>query len=137
MRDPAVLDAGIRAYLEAENAYTEAAMAPTEGLRKQLFAEMKARIKEDDSSVPSLDGPFAYYQRFETGGQHPVFCRRPAGDREAGAEVLLAGHREAAGERSEERRVGKGCVQYVLISVVALPLQQKNKHNKSKPAQCA
>src|SRR3546814_2917838 len=65
MRDPAVLDAGIRAYLEAENAYTEAAMAPTEGLRKQLFAEMKARIKEDDSSVPSLDGPFAYYQRSE------------------------------------------------------------------------
>src|SRR3546814_19304840 len=59
---------------------------------------MKARIKEDDSSVPGLDGPFAYYQRFETGGQHPVFCRRPAGDREAGAEVLLDGIREAEGE---------------------------------------
>src|SRR3546814_745725 len=42
--------------------------------------------------------PFAYYQRFETGGQHPVFCRRPAGDREAGAEVLLDGNREAEGE---------------------------------------
>src|SRR3546814_18903029 len=97
MRDPAVLDAGIRAYLEAENAYTEAAMAPTEDLRKQLFAEMKARIKEDDSSVPSPDGPFAYYQRFETGGQHPVFCRSPVGDREAGEEVLLERNRAAGG----------------------------------------
>src|SRR3546814_16559758 len=57
---------------------------------------MKARIKEDDSSVPSPDGPFAYYQRYETGGQHPVFCRRPV-DSEAGEEVLLDGNREAEG----------------------------------------
>ncbi len=102
MRDPAVLDSEIRAYLEAENAYTKAAMAPTEALQQQLFAEMKARIKEDDSSVPSPDGTFAYYQRFETGGQHPVFCRRPAGDLDAtrreGEEVLLDGNREAEGE---------------------------------------
>src|SRR3546814_11236831 len=59
---------------------------------------MKARIKEDDSSVPRPDGPFAYYQRFETGGQHPVFCRCPVGDRETGEEVLLDGNREAEGE---------------------------------------
>lgn len=98
MRDPAVLDAGIRAYLEAENAYTAAAMAPTDALQRTLFEEMKARIKEDDSSVPSPDGPFAYYQRFETGGQHPVFCRRPADGREVAEEVLLDGNREAAGE---------------------------------------
>ncbi|MGF1628793.1 MAG: S9 family peptidase [Kiloniellaceae bacterium] len=108
MRDPAVLEAEIRSYLEAENAHTEAAMAPTEALQQQLFAEMKGRIKEDDSSVPSPDGPFAYYQRFETGGQHPVFCRRPVdlldqgpgGDwsgRE-GEQVLLDGNREAEGE---------------------------------------
>jgi oligopeptidase B len=102
MRDPAVLDPEIRAYLEAENAYTEAAMAPTAALQERLFAEMKARIKEDDSTVPSPDGPYAYYQRFETGGQHPLFCRRPAaaaadGDREA-EEVLLDGNREAEGE---------------------------------------
>ena len=103
MRDPAVLDAEIRAYLEAENAYTKAAMAPTQALQDRLFAEMKARIKQDDSSVPSPDGPFAYYQRFETGGQHPVFCRRPArveGDtmNREGEEVLLDGNSEAEGE---------------------------------------
>jgi len=101
MRDPAVLDPEIRAYLEAENAYTRAAMAPTDALQAQLFAEMKGRIKEDDSSVPSPDGPYAYYQRFETGGQHPVFCRCPTkGNWQArdGEEVLLDGNREAEGE---------------------------------------
>jgi len=103
MRDPAVLDPEIRAYLEAENAYLKAAMAPTEALQAELFEEMKARIKEDDSSVPSPDGAFAYYERFETGGQHPLFCRRPAAlapedlSRE-GEEVLLDGNREAEGE---------------------------------------
>jgi oligopeptidase B len=100
MRDPALLDAEIRAYLEAENRHTKAFMAPTEALQAQLFAEMKARIKEDDSSVPSPDGAFAYYQRFETGGQHPIFCRKALGGGavEPAAEVLLDGNREAEGE---------------------------------------
>src|SRR5436853_7844972 len=57
MRDPSVLDPKIRAYLEAENAYTNAALAHTEALQATLFAEMKGRIKEDDSSVPRPDGP--------------------------------------------------------------------------------
>ena len=52
MHDPSVLADDIRAHLEAENAYFEAEMAETADLRETLFAEMKARIKEDDSSVP-------------------------------------------------------------------------------------
>src|SRR5690606_37050626 len=64
MRDPRVLSADIRAYLEAENAYTGEALAPFGSLREKLFAEMKGRIKEDDSSVPSPDGPYAYYIRY-------------------------------------------------------------------------
>src|SRR5689334_24074254 len=63
MRDPAALDGSIRAYLEAENAYAGAALADTVPLQETLFAEMKGRIKEDDSSVPSADGPFAYAVR--------------------------------------------------------------------------
>src|SRR3990172_452452 len=59
IRDPALLDPEIRAYLEAENAYTKAVLAETEKLQAALFAEMKGRIKEDDSGVPAPDGAFA------------------------------------------------------------------------------
>ena len=57
MQDPAVLPPEIRAFLEGENAYHEAVMADTTALQEKLFAEMKGRIKEDDSSVPAPDGP--------------------------------------------------------------------------------
>ena len=49
---PATLAADIRAYLEAENAYTEATLADTTALQETLFQEMKARLKEDDRQVP-------------------------------------------------------------------------------------
>jgi oligopeptidase B len=77
VRDPLQLDPGIRAYLEAENEYCECAMADTKELQEKLFAEMKGRIKEDDSSVPEPDGPYAYYLRYRKDGQHPVLCREP------------------------------------------------------------
>jgi oligopeptidase B len=96
MRDPSVLDPKIRAYLDAENAYTKAALAHTEALQQTLFTEMKGRIKEDDSTVPSPDGPCAYYVRYREGGQHPILCRQP---RDGGAEaVLLDGDAHAAGK---------------------------------------
>src|SRR5687767_3858835 len=88
MRDPAVLD--------AENAYQKAALAHTEPLQAALFAEMKGRIKEDDSTVPSPDGPYAYFTRYREGGQHPIICRQP---RDGGSEqVLLDGDALAAGK---------------------------------------
>ena len=96
MSDPGLLDGDIRAYLEAENAFTKAGMAATEDLQEALFAEMKGRLKEDDSSVPSPDGAFAYYHRYEIGGQHPVFCRKALEDE--AEEILLDGNREAQGE---------------------------------------
>ncbi len=95
MRDPDVLQADIRAYLEAENAYTADIMATTEALQSALFEEMKGRIKEDDSTVPSPHGPYDYFTRYETGGQHPIFCRRPRGSEDAASETLLHGDREA------------------------------------------
>ena len=99
MKEPAALQPEIRAHLEAENAWTERVLAPVAELRKALAAELKARIKEDDSSVPAPDGPWAYYRRFVAGGQYPVFCRRPAGTQEGpGEQVLLDGDREAEGE---------------------------------------
>jgi oligopeptidase B len=86
MRDPSLLDPSIRGHLEAENAYAKAIMADTEELQARLFAEMKGRIKEDDASVPAPDGSFAYYTRYVTGGQHPLFCRLP---RDGGDERVL------------------------------------------------
>jgi oligopeptidase B len=93
MRDPSLLDSEIRQYLEAENAYMEAAMSDTKGLQETLFQEMKARIKEDDSSVPSPDGPWDYYSTTITGGQYARICRRPRGG--GPATILLDGNKEA------------------------------------------
>ena len=94
MREPDVLDPDIRAYLEAENAYTDSFLAPYAALRETLYAEMRGRMKEDDSSVPAPDGDWAYYVRYVEGGEHPLYCRTPRGD-EAAEELLLDGNREA------------------------------------------
>jgi oligopeptidase B len=87
MRNPAALDPDIRAYLDAENAYTTASLADIDPLQDAMLAEMKGRIKEDDASVPAPDGPFAYFERYRQGGQHPLICREPRGG--GTAEVLL------------------------------------------------
>ncbi len=96
MREPGLLDPKIRAHLDAENAYTEAALTETKDLQARLFEEMKGRIKEDDSSVPALDGPWAYASSFVTGGQYPRLIRKP---RAGGDDViLLDGNKEAEGK---------------------------------------
>jgi oligopeptidase B len=87
LRDPSVVRADVRAHLVAENAYTEAMLAPTKALQVAMFEEMKGRIKEDDSSVPSPDGPWEYYGRYAIGAQHPVHARKPRGG--AGEETVL------------------------------------------------
>ncbi len=75
MHDPSLLAPDIRAYLEAENAYAEAAMADVEPLRQALFKEMRGRIKEDDFTVPAPDGDYAYASRYEHGAEHPLIVR--------------------------------------------------------------
>lgn len=95
MRDPSVLADDIRSHLEAENAYTETAMEDTKELQETLFAEMRARIKEDDTSVPVPDGPYAYLTKQLTGAQHPLLVRTPrAGGEES---ILLDANVEAEG----------------------------------------
>jgi oligopeptidase B len=88
LRDPKTLRADVREHLEADNGYTKAMLASTEGLQSELFAEMKGRIKEDDSSVPIPDGPWEYYGRYEVGAEHPIHARRARGAPD-GEEVLL------------------------------------------------
>ena len=71
-------DPAVTAYLEAENAYTQAVMAPTEALQETLFAEIKGRIKQTDMSVPYREGAHLYYTRYEDGREYHIHCRRPA-----------------------------------------------------------
>ena len=87
MHDPSLLPQDIRAVLEGENAFHEAVMADTKSLQETFFAEMKGRIKEDDSSVPAPDGAYAYYSSYVTGGQQPRFARKLRDI--SGAEQLL------------------------------------------------
>ncbi len=70
-------DPAVRAYLEAENDYADSVMAPTREFEKKLYAEMIARINEDDQTVPVRDGPFVYYARSVTGQSYWLHCRRP------------------------------------------------------------
>src|SRR6476620_1618157 len=85
------------AYLEAENAYTDAMTEPLEPLCATLFEEIKARVQETDLSVPVRRGPWWYVSRTEEGKQYPTLCRRPAPDDEAREQLLLDGN-ELAGE---------------------------------------
>ena len=63
-------------YLQAENAYTDAIMKPTETLQKKLYDEMVSHIKETDVNVPYRDGGYFYYSRWEAGKQYPIHARK-------------------------------------------------------------
>ena len=86
----------VTAYLNAENAYAEAFMAPLAGLREELYKEMLSHIKQTDVSVPYRDGGWWYYSRTEEGLQYPVFCRKADVDG-AAEEVILDGNKLAEG----------------------------------------
>ena len=66
------------AYLRAENAYYEAAMAPHQPLIETVFQEMRGRIPEDDSSVPVRDGDWLYWWAFQPGAQYRDLVPPPA-----------------------------------------------------------
>lgn len=78
----------VTAYLEAENAYADAFMKPTEAFQAKLYKEMLARIKETDENVPYRFGDHFYYSRTEQGKQYPIMCRK-RGKLEAPEEVTL------------------------------------------------
>jgi oligopeptidase B len=85
------------AYLEAENAFTEASTEHLAPMRARLFDEIKARIQETDLSVPVRRGPWWYITRTEEGMQYPKLCRRPGPDDETNEQLLLDGN-ELAGD---------------------------------------
>jgi oligopeptidase B len=81
--DPEVLK-----YLHAENDYLEEIMGHTKSLQETLYAEMKGRIKETDSTVPEKRGEYFYYSRNEEGKQYPISCRKK-GSPDSPEEILL------------------------------------------------
>jgi oligopeptidase B len=78
----------VRAYLEQENAYTDAVMKPTEAFQKKLYGEMLGRIKETDVEVPYKEGDYFYYTRTEAGKQYAIRCRRK-GSMDGTEEIVL------------------------------------------------
>jgi oligopeptidase B len=78
----------VRSYLEAENAYADVVMKPTEAFQKKLYEEMLSRVKETDVEVPYKEGDYFYYIRFEAGKQYPIRCRKKIGA-DANEEIVL------------------------------------------------
>ncbi len=85
-------DPEVIAYLEAENAYAAAVTAGSEPLQGTLFGELKARLFEDEATVPVGRGGYLYYLRYR--GDYPLYARKPGPD--APEEVLLDVNRLAA-----------------------------------------
>jgi oligopeptidase B len=103
-------DPEVIAYLEGQNAFTESHTAQLDGLRKDIFGEIKSRTQETDMSVPSRRGQYWYYARTEEGKQYAIRCRCPIVDPDdwtppevaadaslPGEEVLLDANVEADG----------------------------------------
>ena len=103
LRDDERQDPEVLAYLEAENAYTEAVMKPTEEFQQALYDEMLARIKETDLGVPERIGDYFYYERTEEGKQYRQFCRKK-GSLDAEEELIL--DENALAEGHDYFRVG-------------------------------
>jgi oligopeptidase B len=88
LRDDSREDPDMLAYLNAENAYADAVMAPIKSFEEKLYDELVGRIKQDDSSVPFKYKDYWYYTRFEEGKEYPIHARRKGG-MDAPEEVML------------------------------------------------
>ncbi len=87
----------VLAHLRAENAHTDAVLAPLQDFREELFQEMKGRIKEKDESVPVRDGAYWYYSRYEEGAEYSLYCRKHL-SLEADEEIMLDLNERASGQ---------------------------------------
>jgi oligopeptidase B len=84
-------------YLKAENDYAEQVLAPHAELRASLFQELKARVKEDDDSVPVKKDDYYYYSRVAAGKQYAIHCRKQ-GDLNGPEEIILDENQLAEGK---------------------------------------
>jgi len=79
LRDDTRKSPDMLAYLNAENAYADAQLAPLKPLQDKIYSEIVGRIKQDDSSVPVRQRGYYYYSRFAVGADYPIIARRKGG----------------------------------------------------------
>lgn len=103
---PEVTDKDVLGYLEAENGYFDAVMAPLAPLVDTLFTEMRGRIKEDEATVPQKDGDWLYWTDFEHGGEYRRWWRRPVGASDDGSADQLILDEPALAKGKEYFRLG-------------------------------
>src|SRR5882757_7300052 len=103
LRDDERTNPQVLAYLKEENAFRERSMAGSKPLENALYAEIYARLKQDDSTVPYRKNGYWYSTRFEPGKEHPIFVRRKM-SLEAPEELLLDANLHAVGH--EYYRIG-------------------------------
>ena len=96
LRDDKRTDKDMLAYLEAENAYTAAIMAPRRAAQEKLYNEIIGRLKQDDASVPQRKNGYWYYTRYETGKQYPIYARRK-GSMDAAEQIIIDGNASSVG----------------------------------------
>ena len=95
MRQPESVPDNIKKYLDQENKYCNAILKKDEDTKNIIFEEMKNRIKQDDSSVPVVDGEFEYQTRYEKNQEYPLYIRMPKNTEEE--TILFDGPKEAKG----------------------------------------
>ena len=100
LRDDARENPEMLAYLQAENAYADALLAPLKPLQDKLYDEVVARIRQDDSTVPFRERGWWYYARFEQGKDYPVHARRKDGP---GVDALSIQQANEAGDFADEQ----------------------------------
>jgi oligopeptidase B len=88
----------VMSHLQAEDAYTQTVMKPTEALQEKLYNEMLSHIKQTDTNVPYRSGNYFYYTRTEEGKQYPIYCRKK-GSLDAAEEVVLDQNELAKGQK--------------------------------------
>ncbi len=96
-------------YLEAENRYFEAQSAAYKSLENRLFEELKARIKQDDESVPVFENGYFYQTKYFKGQEYPVYSRRK-GHLQAPEEILF-----------DVNQMAKGYAYYKLTGIEVSP----------------
>ncbi len=95
---PTIDDKDVLDYVKAENRWFEAQMGERANVTEALFQEMRARIKEDDSTVPQRRGEYLYWSEFDEGEQYRKHYRKPVGAPADAAGTLILDENELAGD---------------------------------------